>query len=165
MGPPPPAGLAAAICVDVVDLGLMENKFDPEAEPKPMVRLVWELSKNSQEGKPYLVRKDYTLSLHEKATLRKHLDSWRGQHFTESELRGFDVEKVCGVPCMLLISNKKGSQGDRMFANVDAVMHNDGTLPAAVASGNYIREKDRNPEPEGREMEPHAPTTDEDLPF
>jgi hypothetical protein len=54
-------------------------------------------------GKPFMVSKFYTLSLNEKASLRKDLQSWRGKPFTEEELKGFDVEKLIGANCLLNI--------------------------------------------------------------
>ena len=45
----------------------------------------------------------------EKANLRKDLEGWRGKSFTESELEGFDLEKLIGSNCMLnIVYNKKG---------------------------------------------------------
>ena len=41
------------------------------------------------DGKPFLVRRRYTASLHEKSALRKDLESWRGRAFTNVELDGF----------------------------------------------------------------------------
>ena len=37
-------------------------------------------------GEPFLVWKRYTLSLGDKATLRAHLEAWRGRKFTADEL-------------------------------------------------------------------------------
>jgi hypothetical protein len=55
------------------------------------------------------VGKWYTASIGEKANLRKDLVNWRGREFTDDELKGFDVKKLLGVPCMLsLTPNDKG---------------------------------------------------------
>ena len=50
--PTAPAGTFPAVCVDVVDLGLVENRFEPESEPRQMVRLIWQLDEEDKDGKP-----------------------------------------------------------------------------------------------------------------
>ena len=83
---PTPEGLHQAVCVDVVDLGLVDGPWGA----KPTVELRWELDlANEETGRPFLVSKRYTLSLNEKATLRQHLQAWRGRAFTPPELEGF----------------------------------------------------------------------------
>jgi hypothetical protein len=56
------------------------------------------------------VSKFYTLSLNEKANLRKDLESWRGKAFSDAEIEnGFDIEKLIGANCYLNIAqNDKG---------------------------------------------------------
>jgi hypothetical protein len=54
------------------------------------------------------VSKTYTLSMHEKSTLRKDLESWRGRGFTEAEAAKFDITKLLGVPCILSVIHKPG---------------------------------------------------------
>lgn len=138
---PAPAGVHVAVCVDEIDLGLVPNRFEPESDPVPTVRLVWQIGEDMKDGKPYLIKKDYRASLHEKAGLRKDLEGWRGQQFTSIELAGFNLETIIGVPCMLNIVHKTGSKGGT-FANIAAIM------PLAkgmvkLAARDYIRMKDR----------------------
>src|SRR3990167_3685661 len=57
------------------------------------VVLAFEVAETADEG-PFAgnrmtISKFYTLSLSEKANLRKDLEGWRGKSFTESELEGF----------------------------------------------------------------------------
>ena len=59
----------------------------------------------------------YTLSLHENAALRRDLQSWRGRAFTETELAGFDLKTVLGVPCMITLVHSP----DGKYANIQAV--------------------------------------------
>jgi hypothetical protein len=73
---PAPEGLHQAVCVDVVDLGLVEG---PRGA-KPTVELRWELDLTNEEtGCPYLVSKRYSLTLNEKGNLRPMLEAWRGR--------------------------------------------------------------------------------------
>lgn len=140
---PAPAGAHAAVCCDVVDLGIVETTYQGETKKKHMVRLVWQIDEARDDGKPYLVMGRYTLSLHEKAALRRDLESWRGRPFTEPELHQFDVEAVIGKGCYLDLVHRP-SKGD-VFANVAAIM----PLPkgmTAPAVRDYVRVCDRTPE-------------------
>lgn len=134
---PAPAGPALAVCCDVVDLGLVTGKFGT----KPEIKIVWQLADvDDQIQKRPIVQKRYTLSLHEKANLRKDLESWRGRPFTTEELKGFDVEKVIGVPVFLnIVHNTKDGT---TYANAAAVMPPPKSSPAVAVEG-YIRVKDR----------------------
>jgi hypothetical protein len=85
---------------------------------------VWELAEKMKDGRPFMLSKSYTLSLHEKASLRKDLESWRGKAFTEAELTGFDLEKLITVNCLLNVAaykKKNGSEG-RKIASISPMM-------------------------------------------
>ena len=83
----------------------------------------------------------YTLSLHPKASLRKDLESWRAQPFTDEDFP-VDLEGIIGAPAtIVLVQNESG--GD-VYVNVAQV------LPAHVSDGdapeipeNYVRLKHR----------------------
>jgi hypothetical protein len=170
----PPEGSFPAIAVDIHDLGMVSNKFDPEAPDRHMCRIVWQLDEEDDNGKPYYIKNDYTASLHEKAKLRKHLESWRGRAFTATELFGFDLETILHTGCLLSITHAQGNRGGT-FANIGAVMKMPRGM-VAPALRDYIRLKDRAPvEPAQRSkpqraVEEEPPTfghgiTDEDVPF
>lgn len=169
---PCPAGPQVAVCVDVVDLGLVKNELFPNpdgtARWQHKIDVVWQSAELMADDRPYLVKKRYTLSLSEKATLRHDLASWRGKDFTPAELEGFDVEKLIGVNCLLNVAHKAGSKGGT-FANVVSVMPlMKGQI--RIKAVDYIRVCDRpkdTPEadnaPVGEDRMPHD---DEDsVPF
>lgn len=150
--PPAPEGTYPGVCVDVIDLGKVENKmFGGE---RLMVRIVWQIDETMDDdtadkfkmphGSRYIVKQDYTASLDEKAKLRKHLQSWRGRTFTQLELLGFDMESVVGIPCLLAIVHNSGSKGGT-FANVESVMRPPKGMEVLKPEG-YMRVKDRKPE-------------------
>jgi hypothetical protein len=135
---PAPEGLHHAVCVDVIDLGLVAGIWGE----KPKVRIVWQLDEeNPESGRRYEVRKMYTLSLHEKAALRKDLESWRGRKFTEDELGGFDLEKLVGVNCQVQIVHDLSDNGT-VWANVQAIVPAPKNVPKLVPA-DYVRAKDR----------------------
>jgi hypothetical protein len=135
---PAPEGSHPAVCVDVVDLGLLPSPFT--GEKKHMLRLIWQIDALMDNGKPFTVSRRYTLSLHRNAALRADIQNWRGRMFTDAELSGFDVESLIGSGCLLTIAHvvREGST----YANVETVL----SLPRgmeAPASRDYVRIKDR----------------------
>ena len=168
-----PEGTFAAVCVDEVDLGEVTTSFNGNPNTRRMVRLVWQLTELDKQNQPYFVRKDYTASLHEKAGLRKTLEQWRGKAFTVDELRGFDLENVVGVGCLVSVVHNTGSKGG-LFANVAGVMRLPKGMTAPLADG-YLRSKDRPIAPQTLPpaqsvVQPEPPPnfgglTDDDVPF
>jgi hypothetical protein len=165
---PPPEGVWAAVCVDVADLGMVKNKFDDSKPDQHKCRIVWELSEKMDDGRPYTTQKTYTVSLHEKASLYKDLKSWRGKAFTPEELAGFDVEKVIGAPCQIVISHEE--KDGLVYGNITAIMK--AGANRIQPSGNYIRFKDRpenaakNAREPGEEADPDSSLIgDSDIPF
>jgi len=116
---PAPTGVHQAVCVDVVDLGVLDVSWQGQTKRQHKVNLAWQLNEDRDDGKPYLIFKRYTLSLHEKAALRKDLESWRGRKFTREEEMGFDIETVIGANCLLNVTHNQ--VGDRTYANVSSV--------------------------------------------
>ena len=136
---PAPEGLHAAVCVDVQNLGLVQGAWGP----KHKVRLVWQLEGFDEErGRRFEVARLYTLSLGERAALRKDLESWRGRKFTEVELEdGFDLEKLLGVNAQVQITHDLSDDG-AMYANVTTVLPPVKGTPK-LAAHEFVRLKDR----------------------
>ena len=140
--PTAPEGLHHAVCVDVHDLGLVENKF----KPGTMVRklwISWMLGERDEEGKPFRVSKSFTASLHEKSSLRKVLRAWRGRDFTADELKSFDLENLIGANCQVQVSHYVKDNGEK-GAGVEAVVPPPKGVPALTVPADYIRKKDRD---------------------
>ncbi len=154
---PAPKGMQHAVCVDVVDLGEVDGKWGK----KPKVRIVWQLAARMSDGKPYLAQKMYTNSLHEKATLRKDLESWRGRRFSDDELNQFDLEKLITVNCQLQVIHDTSDDGT-VWANVQAVLPVSTDVPPIQAEG-YTRVIDRTDDGGGDGG--HARYDDDPVPF
>lgn len=119
---PIPAGTHVARCYSMVYLGTIKKEFQGQESYKPVVRITFELPNETKVFKeengeqPFVITKEYTLSLGEKANLRKDLESWRGKKFSDDEAKGFDITKLLGVPCMLSIIHTE-SKGNT-YANI-----------------------------------------------
>lgn len=122
---PVPEGTHLAVCNMVVDLGHQNTTYMGETTIKhqcyirwelPHERLQWEQEGQSREG-PMVIGKTYTLSLNEKANLRKDLEAWRGKAFTPEELEsGFDLSVLLGVPCQVTVTHKH--KDGKTYSNV-----------------------------------------------
>lgn len=125
---PCPAGNHLAVCYSVVDLGTQENNYQGDIKIQRKIKLSWEVpEERMSDGRPFSLSKTYTLSGHEKSTLRKHLDSWRGKRFSEEDFDKFDIKNLLGKGCMISVIH---TDGDKVFANVDAIA----SLPKGMAA-------------------------------
>ena len=115
---PAPSGVHQAVCVDVVDLGIVPGKYGPKSK----LKLIWQLKTRNKKGERFQVRATYTQSLMEGSNLRRDLESWRGRSFTQEELENFDVEKLLGVNCQLSLKQEKSKSTGRLYAKVTAVL-------------------------------------------
>jgi hypothetical protein len=122
---PVPAGTHFAVCDQVVDLGkqrIVSQMYGESVKHQvyirwqiPAERVEWEKDGQKHEG-PAVIGKTYTVSLSDKANLRKDLQAWRGKPFTPDELRGFDIAKLLGVPATITVTHTDKDQ--KTYANV-----------------------------------------------
>lgn len=101
---PPPPGMHVARCYRLIDLGTQPKSY--QGQPKGEARKImagFELlgDERMEDGRPYTISRSWFLSMHEKASLRRDLESWRGRKFTAEEEAGFDVAKLLGAYCMI----------------------------------------------------------------
>jgi len=139
---PAPEGLWNATIVDVVDLGDIKTDFGT----KHFIRLVMEIDHLMEDGKPFICSKRFTLSLHEKAGLRKTLVAIRGKQFTPDELKAFDLERCLGAPCQVVIEHLE-KEGE-IYGNVTSFLKGKKRM---VPSGAYTRVINRD------KASPYAP--------
>ena len=121
------AGTYAARCISMIEIGTITEQFQGEEKRMRKVRITWELPtetkvfKEENGEQPYVVSKEFTLSMHEKATLRKYLQDWRGQAFTEAEAKAFDISVLLGKPCMLSVTHKVSEKNGKTYAEIAGV--------------------------------------------
>lgn len=158
---PAPEGLHQAVCVDVHDLGLQKTAWGE----KHKVLLVWQIDLvNDETGKRFDIRQSYTLSLSEKANLRRDLECWRGRKFTEDELSGFDLEKLLGANCQLQIVHNIADEG-KTYANVQAIVPFNAKLGPKLSPLEYVRMKDRAKAQGNGHGHDAPPVEDDSVPF
>lgn len=124
------SGSHIAVCNMVVDLGIQPGSGmypDPKRQvlirfEAPNERIEYEKDGKKSEG-PIVISKTFTASMHEKANLRKQLESWRGKKFTDEEAENFDVSSILGATCMLSVVETE--KGDKVYSNITSI----GALP------------------------------------
>ena len=134
-----PAGVFIGRCYELIDLGTQTNETGQFAgKSAHKIKIGFELFGDDDEGNPLTISvdgkdmpltitKDYTVSLHEKSSLRKELAAWRGKDFTDEEADGFDVSKLIGAYAMINVTHKTNTQG-KVRANISGLS----PLPSAL---------------------------------
>lgn len=121
-----PAGTHLARCYQFIHIGHVPNTF-PGATSAIInkIRLTWELPEEMtvfKEGtapQPFSISQDYTLSMNEKANLRKMIQSWTGRNLTDEEAESFDVESLVGMDCLITISHSE--KNGKKYANIQNI--------------------------------------------
>lgn len=139
-----PAGAYIGRCYSLIDLGtqLSSGQYGDKLQHK--IRIGWELFGDDEHGNPLTVdvdgktmpmtiSKSYTMSLHEKAGLRKDLAAWRGRDFTDEEAKAFDVSKLLGAYCMVNVTTSETN--GKTYSNVAGLTPLPGALKNAKPAG------------------------------
>jgi hypothetical protein len=117
-----------ARCYRVVDLGTQKTEWQGATKYLAKIMIQFEVHGEDDTGKPIItskgepmsISKNYTLSLAEKATLRKDLAGWRGRDFTPEELKGFELKNILGHWAMLSVAKSLGNNG-KEYTNIMSV--------------------------------------------
>ena len=140
-----PAGVFIGRCYSLIDLGTQLSTGQYGEKMQHKIKIGWELFGEDENGDPLTIdidgkpmpmtiSKSYTVSLHEKAGLRKDLAAWRGRDFTEEEAKAFDVSKLMGAYCMVNVTTSETN--GKTYSNVAGLTPLPGALknakPAAV---------------------------------
>ena len=129
-----PAGVTAARCTRIIDLGTVDGEWKGKAKKTHKIVFGFESAvlmdddQGEWAGKPFLITTSYTASLSDKANLRKDLESWRGRKFTQPELDGFDMKNVLGKACMVNMVHSDPTADGKTYSNIASIM----PLPAGL---------------------------------
>ena len=135
-----PPGAYIGRCYSLVDLGTQLTTGQYGSKLQHKLRIGWELFGEDENGEPLTIdvdgkmmpltiTKGYTVSLHEKAGLRRDLAAWRGKDFTDEEAKGFDVQKLIGAYCMVNVTTSETN--GKVYSNVAGLTPLPGALKNA----------------------------------
>ncbi|MES2323245.1 MAG: hypothetical protein V4633_13355 [Pseudomonadota bacterium] len=135
-----PQGVFIGRCYSLIDLGTQTTTGQYGVKQQHKIRIGWELFGEDDSGAPLTVdvgghempmtiSKSYTVSLHEKAGMRRDLAAWRGKDFTDDEAAAFDVSKLMGAYCMINVTESEN--GGKTYSNVGGITPLPGALKNA----------------------------------
>ena len=130
----PPSGSHLGRLYRVIDLGTQKIEWQGAIKMQRKVMFSFELHGEdndgqpltTNDGKPLMISKRYTMSLGEQSTLRKDLESWSGRKLTADELLGFDVSKLLGKFAMCNVTHN--DRDGKTYANLAGLSQ----VPAAI---------------------------------
>lgn len=138
-----PAGAYIGRCYSLIDLGTQLSSGQYGEKMQHKIRIGWELFGEDEDGNPLTIEvdgkempmtisKSYTVSLHEKAGLRKDLAAWRGKDFTDDEAKAFDVSKLVGAYGMVNVTTSETN--GKTYSNVAGLT----PLPGALRNAKPV---------------------------
>lgn len=119
-----PEGNHVGLCVGLIDLGTHKREFQGQIKYIRLIRLMFETPNKravfteSKGEQPFLLTKDYTLSLGEMANLRKDLESWRGKKLTQAEIETYDLKNLLNKTCLVNVIHNPSKDGSRVYVNI-----------------------------------------------
>jgi hypothetical protein len=131
-------------CVDVIDLG--EKVQDFPGTPKylaPTCALVFRTGeRNEQTGECIDIAREFTVSMGDKANLRKFLEQWRGKPYTSDQIKeGVPLHKLTSNHGLLTVAHKQSGAG-KTYANITACVGIPKQMQSAVTSyTDYVRDE------------------------
>lgn len=123
---PTPEGQHVMVCCRIIDIGTQKTEFNGETKHQRKVVIFWEIpGERTESNMPLMHSEKFTWSFHEKANLRKVLESWRGRKFKDEDFsgppNGFHIKNVLGVPCYGQIIHEQATNG-KTYANLSSIM-------------------------------------------
>lgn len=126
---PHPDGGHILQCVDVVDYGECVSEYQGQIKVVPKCGLFYQSGLTNEDGQLFTVSEEFTVSMFEKANLRKRLEGWRGKSYTEEQANaGVPLDKMEGQYGYAMIEHKTSKAG-RVYAVVVTMMPVPAGLP------------------------------------
>jgi hypothetical protein len=118
----------------IIDLGHQATEWAGETKIMHKVVFTWELHGDddsgqplkTDDGKPLIVSKRYTVSLGDQARLRQDLESWSSKKMSAEDRKNFDLKNLLGKFCMVNITHSE----DGKYANISGIS----PVPSALRS-------------------------------
>jgi hypothetical protein len=134
-----------AVLADIVDKGMVPNKFKPGTEQHKCY-FVWIVAEEDAEGRNKRVFESFTVSLNEKATLRKRLKDFGLNDAKIAEMKAatqtVDLDSYIGTKRMLVLSTEDGNDG-RTFIKVTATAALKKGQTAPDIPEGFVRKQDQ----------------------
>jgi len=129
---PHPEGQFVVQCVDMIDLGERVDSYQGRTKIVHKVALVFVSDElNDETGQPFLLSREFSVSLFAKSNLRQFLEGWRGKKYEDGQLEedGLPLHKLVGQVGLATIAHNVSQQG-RTYANLQSLVPLPKKLPA-----------------------------------
>ena len=113
-----PPGNHIANCFAMITVGTVMESFQGKP-PVPVKKLFigFEITekkhvfKEEKGEEPFIIWVEYLLSLNKKANLRKMIESWAGQTYTDEQMKEFKLDSLIGASCYAMVIADKTKDG------------------------------------------------------
>lgn len=126
---PMPAGNYAARLYSIIHIGTVPVFWEGKKKMIDKVRLTFEFPtetkvfKEENGEQPFVLSREFTFSLNEKAALRKFLGSWRGKALSDNEAMDTDLFEWIGKEGLINVVHKvvTTKDGEKTYANIETI--------------------------------------------
>lgn len=114
-----PEGTHIARCIRLIHIGTVPSEYMGQAIEQNKIELMFELVdelhvfKEGEDAKPFVVSREFTLSMGEKSNLRKFVEGVTGKSIGDEESSTFDVESLVNKSCLVTIKYKTSKTGNQ----------------------------------------------------
>lgn len=137
--------IQGGVLADVTDKGMVDNKFKPGTKVHKGY-FTWIMSEEDSEGKNKRVFESFTVSLNEKASLRKRLKELGVTDAQLAELKAakkdLELDQFIGTKRTLVLSKEDGDNG-KPFIKITATMPLKKGMSAPDIPADFVRKQDR----------------------
>lgn len=143
---PVPAGNHVARCYRVLHIGTVPDVINGEQKIVNKVRIGFELPnetkvfKEGEAAQPYVIDREFTLSMFERSNLYKLVVGVIGKQLTEEEAEALDITDLLGKECMLNVVHAVSEKNGKTYANIAsaAPIPKGVTVPPAVNASQVL---------------------------
>ena len=124
---PMPAGSYPARLYSVIHIGTIESEWQGQITTKDKVRLGFEFPTetkvfNEEKGEqPYVLSREFTLSISDKGHLRPFLEGWQGKRMTDEEAINVDLEEWIGKEGLINVVHTEPNHQGSVYANISSI--------------------------------------------
>jgi hypothetical protein len=126
------------VLADIVDRGVAEVEYAGVKKKVHKCMFVWLLEEKDEQNRNKRVFQFFTLSLHEKATLRKFLSTLGVKEFAPG--KPFDLDSLLGTQRIMVLNEEDGKNGGK-YVNITGTSPNKGK--GVEIPSDFVRAQDR----------------------
>ena len=116
------AGTHVGRCCGVIQLGTITDNFKGEEVTRNRIFISFEVPNELQEnGKPYTIGQEFTLSMNSKGNLLPFIESMLGKKLPKEETKEFDVFSLLSKTAMLNVIHSTPTAEGVVYANIKSV--------------------------------------------